>query len=92
MFLIECPYCGARDEREFTGGGEAHLERPETSVDDHAWGEYLYFRDNPKGVHHERWCHSFGCGAWFNLTRDTVTHEILRVYPITWQRPESKQT
>ena len=29
MLLIECPWCGARDESEFTYGGEAHIVRPE---------------------------------------------------------------
>ncbi len=90
MFQIECPYCGARDEQEFHFGGEGHLVRPGESVDDESWAQYLYFRDNPKGVHFEQWCHRFGCGTWFNIARDTVTHEILRVYPITDSRPERK--
>ena len=91
MFLLECPYCGPRDEHEFNSGGEGHLVRPDESADDETWGQYLYFRDNPKGVHHERWCHSFGCGIWFNVARDTATHKILRVYAITEPRPQSKQ-
>ena len=28
MFLINCPYCGERDQSEFKAGGEAHIERP----------------------------------------------------------------
>jgi len=24
----------------------------------------------------ERWVHSAGCRRWFNLVRDTVTHEM----------------
>ena len=28
MFLIDCPYCGERDEAEFVCGGEAHIVRP----------------------------------------------------------------
>jgi sarcosine oxidase subunit delta len=51
------------------------------------WGEYLFFRDNPKGQHSERWRHAQGCGQWFNLVRNTVTHEILSVYAITAPRP-----
>lgn len=35
---------------------------------------------NPMGEHAERWCHSFGCGQWFNVLRDTVTHEIVTTY------------
>ena len=28
MMLIECPFCGPRDETEFSCGGEAHIARP----------------------------------------------------------------
>ncbi|MFO1061925.1 MAG: sarcosine oxidase subunit delta [Dongiaceae bacterium] len=28
MLLITCPYCGPRDEEEFSYGGEAHIARP----------------------------------------------------------------
>jgi sarcosine oxidase subunit delta len=28
MLLIECPWCGPRDEIEFSYGGEAHRVRP----------------------------------------------------------------
>ena len=28
MFLINCPYCGERDQSEFSAGGEAHIVRP----------------------------------------------------------------
>ena len=28
MFLINCPYCGERDQIEFSAGGEAHIVRP----------------------------------------------------------------
>ncbi len=83
MMLIPCIYCGPRDESEFVCGGTSHIARPALSADDATWGEYLFFRDNPKGLHRERWRHSFGCGQWFNLVRDTVTHEIVRVYAMT---------
>jgi heterotetrameric sarcosine oxidase delta subunit len=69
-----------RDEPEFTFGGPAHVRRPPYQATDAEWTDYLYQRDNPKGIHHERWHHSFGCGRWFNVARDTVTHQILAVY------------
>ena len=28
MLLIDCPWCGPRDEIEFSYGGEAHRARP----------------------------------------------------------------
>jgi heterotetrameric sarcosine oxidase delta subunit len=82
MLLIPCPWCGVRNESEFLAGGEAHIERPAGTVGDAAWGEYLYFRRNAKGVQAERWFHAMGCRRWFNLVRDTVTHEITRSYPM----------
>jgi sarcosine oxidase subunit delta len=84
---IPCPHCGLRDEPEFVFGGPSHLERPDPAVDDRAWTAYLYFRDNPAGVHLERWLHEYGCGQWFNLARNTVTHEILRAYAIGQPHP-----
>jgi len=82
MLLISCPWCGPRDEIEFRCGGESHIARPEPSAEakDEAWADYLFTRTNPKGVGFERWVHAFGCRQWFNLARDTVTHEIKAVY------------
>ena len=82
MLLIPCPWCGARDESEFTCGGEAHIRRPADpdALDDAHWADYLFMRANPKGSHRERWCHSHGCGRWFNVERNTATHEIVSVY------------
>jgi sarcosine oxidase, subunit delta len=83
MMQIGCPWCGIRDEREFVCGGTTHISRPPLESDDRAWGEYLFFRDNPKGMHLERWRHAYGCGMWFNVARDTVTHRIAAVYRMT---------
>lgn len=82
MLLITCPCCGARDEIEFRYGGPAHLVRPEPpeAVSDAAWANYLFTRANPKGSSLERWVHAGGCGQWFNLQRNTVTHEVQTVY------------
>jgi heterotetrameric sarcosine oxidase delta subunit len=82
MLRIPCPWCGPRDEIEFQCGGQSHIARPGPyhAVSDAAWAEYLHFRDNPKGAHRERWVHAHGCRQWFNVVRDTVTHEILAVY------------
>jgi len=82
MIRLRCPHCGVRDEPEFTFGGPSHVTRPDGGVTDAAWAEYLFGRDNPKGLHLERWCHSYGCGRWFNVARDTVTHEVRAIYPM----------
>lgn len=83
MMQIPCIVCGLRDENEFVCGGTSAIARPPLEASDQVWGEYLFFRDNPKGVHLERWRHAYGCGQWFNITRSTVTHEVLGVYRIT---------
>ena len=83
MMQIPCIHCGLRDESEFTCGGTSHLARPPLDQSDASWGEYLFFRDNPKGRHLERWRHSYGCGRWFNLARNTQTHEVSSVYAMS---------
>jgi len=79
MLRIECPYCGVRDQVEFQYGGEAGIVRPvhPESASDAEWADYLFYRDNVKGVHLERWLHSFGCRQWILVERDTSSHEIL---------------
>ena len=83
MLRIPCPYCGVRDEDEFKFGGESHIVRPGLEVDDLRWADYLFNRENPRGIAYERWLHSFGCARWFNVARHTVTHEVLSVYAMT---------
>jgi sarcosine oxidase subunit delta len=93
MLLIICPWCGERDEHEFSYGGEAHISRPDhpEKMSDEEWADYLYMRNNPKGWFLERWVHTHGCRRWFNVQRDTVTHEISAVYKIGEPPPEGKQ-
>jgi heterotetrameric sarcosine oxidase delta subunit len=87
MMQLNCPCCGPRDEAEFVCGGTTHIVRPPLDAGDEAWGAYLFFRDNPKGLHFERWRHAQGCGQWFNLARDTVSHAIVAVYALTESPP-----
>ncbi len=91
MLRIPCPYCGTRDESEFRFGGESHVERPGPEVSDAEWADYLFNRENPKGLHYERWCHTYGCSQWFNVVRDTVTHEILTIYRMGEPAPDLDQ-
>lgn len=85
MLHIYCPHCGEyREEEEFRPKGQAHIARPAdpAAASDEAWGDYLFFRDNPRGIHHEMWLHTAGCRKYFNVTRDTVSYEILESYRI----------
>jgi sarcosine oxidase subunit delta len=78
MLLIPCPWCGPRPENEFRYGGAAHNIRPAdpAAVDDEGWAAYLYMRENPRGIHTERWRHIHGCGRFFNCVRNTITDRI----------------
>lgn len=89
MLLIECPWCGARDQTEFSHHGEAHIARPAEpdALSDAEWAAYLFARKNPKGVHYERWMHSFGCRRYFNLARCTVSGKIYGAYPMGGEKP-----
>ncbi len=82
MLLIQCPYCGERPELEFSHGGQAHIARAKnpSELPIEQWTEFLYMRDNLKGVHAERWRHTHGCGRYFNALRDTVTDHFLATY------------
>jgi heterotetrameric sarcosine oxidase delta subunit len=78
MMLITCPHCGARDVTEFTYGGPAETERPDpANASDTQWNDYVYLRDNPRGVHDELWQHSSGCRRWIAMRRDTLTHDMI---------------
>ncbi|WP_419758271.1 sarcosine oxidase subunit delta [Acidisoma sp.] len=91
MLLIPCPFCGPRPELEFRYGGQAHIARPENpaALTDEAWAEFLYLRDNTKGVHAERWRHIHGCARFFNMLRDTTTDRIVTTYKSGEPRPEA---
>ena len=89
MFIIECPWCGKRDQTEFTAHGEAHIARPTDpyALNEEEWGDYVFFRSNTKGPHRERWIHTHGCRQWFNAIRNTATDEILATYKPQDPRP-----
>ncbi len=91
MILVRCPYCAEkRIEDELTYGGETTVIRPARpeQASDTEWTEYLYFRTNPNGTHLEQWCCSGGCGRWFKVARDTVSHEVIDVLRYDMSRSE----
>jgi len=82
MLLIECPWCGLREETEFSCGGEAHIVRPVNpeELSDEQWADYLFMRKNIKGDQTEQWYHVAGCRRWFNAKRNTVTYKFSGSY------------
>ena len=91
MLLIPCPWCGPREETEFSYGGEANVVRPKDPYvrSNEEWADYLFMRANPRGAHREQWCHAAGCRRWFNIVRHTVTYQIMSVYKIGEVPPEA---
>ncbi|MEL7092074.1 MAG: sarcosine oxidase subunit delta [Pseudomonadota bacterium] len=88
MLMLTCPCCGVTaEETEFTGGGEAHITRHGPGSSDDEFETYLFMRENPKGVHFERWRHAYGCGKWFHAARCTVTLEVFGTYSAQTTRP-----
>ena len=80
--IIHHPLLGPRDAAEFTYLGDASLiDRPDAQDDGaaDAFHDYVFLRDNPAGEHRELWFHEQGDRSWLVVTRDTLTHEILRV-------------
>jgi heterotetrameric sarcosine oxidase delta subunit len=78
MLEIKCPFCGKRSQNEFSYGGDASIKRPKLGIEisDKDWDNFVYFRKNPRGKHLELWHHIAGCRQWFEVSRDTATHEI----------------
>ncbi len=79
--IINHPLLGPRDAAEFTVMGDAGLmNRPDgMSASFEEMHEYLYLRDNPAGEHRELWYHEQGDRSWLVVTRNTLTHEVVKV-------------
>jgi len=82
MQQFPCPFCGPRAEVEFRYAGDSGVKRPPRDCSDREWAQYLYMRRNAKGAARELWIHTGGCGRWFELARDTVTHVVNGSEPI----------
>lgn len=88
MLTLHCPCCGVdADETELHADGEAHLKRFGPGSTDDEFHSYLFTRENPKGVHFERWRHVYGCGKWFHAARCTMTLEVFGTYPAQTFKP-----
>ena len=76
MHRIDCPWCGIRDEAEFSYRGDATVQRPAPEAGIDAFVDFIYTRDNPLGWHVEWWHHVAGCRQLIKIVRHTMTHEI----------------
>jgi sarcosine oxidase subunit delta len=41
-----------------------------------SWHKAIHARKNPRGKLREYWYHESGCEQWFEIERDTASHEI----------------
>ena len=83
MLTLHCPNCGVHaDETDLHAEGEAHLKRFASGSSD-----YMFQRQNPKGVHFERWKHVYGCGKYFLAARCTATLEVFGTYSAQTHEP-----
>ncbi len=80
MLIIPCPWCGERDESEFSYGGLAR-PLPSLDADAAAWRHALYSCDNPMGWREELWFHGFGCRQWIVVRRHTVSQKVVDSRP-----------
>ena len=80
MQQFDCPFCGPRDQSEFTYGREV-APIPPLGAPPADWHRYVFERDNPCGAHAEWWHHNLGCRQWLVITRDTLTHAVIAIGP-----------
>ena len=76
---IACPFCGPRENGEFSYLGDAKPKRPDPDAGEDAVYDYVYLRDNVAGEMEELWYHGGGCRSWLKVARNTLTHEIKAV-------------
>ena len=85
--IIDHPLLGPRDAAEFVYLGDASLmDRPEvpatgeppTAGEIRTMHDHVHLRDNPAGEHRELWFHEQGDRSWLVVTRDTLTHRMIR--------------
>jgi sarcosine oxidase, subunit delta len=90
MLQITCPWCGVRNEDEFSFAVEGGLKRPQdpATITDEEWADYLFNRNNIKGLHYELWQHRFGCRQWLAVARNTVNHEIFGSWRVHEKSPD----
>jgi heterotetrameric sarcosine oxidase delta subunit len=86
MLLITCPICTTTaGENAFTCGGDAHVERPQSTdpsdVSPEQLSAYLNLSPSPRGWCREQWlCHA--CDSWFVMLRHSLTNQIAASYRI----------
>ncbi len=93
MMLIKCPYCEERrPEVEFSYAGQAHISRPDdpATLSDAEWENFLFIRENARGIMIERWLHAHGCARYFNAVRHSVSDRFYLTYKAGAPKPSDE--
>ena len=72
-FQLTCPNCGKRPVAEFAFKSEYQV-RPDADAEFKEWGDYIFLRENNKGMQMEWWFHLSGCQSWFLVERNTTNN------------------
>ena len=73
---IPCPFCGERPVEEYVYGEVTNIPDHITDPDERNL-DRVFMHNNPEGVQHEAWFHTYGCRRWVYLYRDTRTDMIV---------------
>ncbi len=73
-YTITCPLCGERDLNEFRFGNEDRGPAPShEGLTREDYINKVLMHETKAGPQLEWWCHSYGCGSWITIWRDTLT-------------------
>jgi sarcosine oxidase subunit delta len=78
---LPCPFCGARELREFV----FHKTLPAAASADEFGRTYLRVADPQLSVEH--WQHVHGCRAWLQVQRNPSTGAVLAVQMLAGAEP-----
>lgn len=73
-YTITCPVCGKRDLGEFRFGNEDKPRVPDQNqLNQIEYVNETIMHTTKAGPQKEWWCHTYGCGSWFTIFRNTLT-------------------
>jgi len=90
--FINCPHSGPRPKEEFTIKGAVGT-RPTPDDGFEAWMDYVYWRENKRGLIAEFWHHTSGTRRWLVVLRNSENHEVEAVHDAAdYMRRHRKKT
>jgi len=91
MLLINCPYCGERDQSEFSyGGRSANYPTLDSAASVEKWHRAIHLHDSSQKLIREYWYHEYGCEQWIEILRDVDSHEMTPISGADKQIPRDQ--